>query len=280
MNSDEANLARLGYKQEFKRAFTPLEVFGIGFSIIGIFPSIAEEATNASVAVPWAIVGACSIAGILGWAINVAIAFCMGNDVDSIMASPIGQPMATLTACSRQIFAFSRDGGLPFSRYLRRINPHTQTPVNSVWFAAFVSLLLGLLAFAGPAAIGAIFSLVVTGQYTAYSIPITCRFFGGAEWTPGPFNLGRMGFPVAMVALVWMAFSVVILIFPTTVGPTADDMNYTVAVMGGWLILCILYYYFPRYGGVYWFKGPVSTVEILDSDSVSVDLEKEKFEES
>ncbi len=83
-----------------------------------------------------------------------------------------------------------------------------------------------------------------------------------------------------MVALVWMAFSVVILIFPTTVGPTADDMNYTVAVMGGWLILCILYYYFPRYGGVYWFKGPVSTVEILDSDSVSVDLEKEKFEES
>ncbi|PSS31960.1 hypothetical protein PHLCEN_2v2287 [Hermanssonia centrifuga] len=28
---------------------------------------ISEEATNASVAVPWAIVGACSIAGILGW---------------------------------------------------------------------------------------------------------------------------------------------------------------------------------------------------------------------
>ena len=40
-SADDSNLARLGYKQEFRRAFTPLEVFGIAFSIIGLFPSIA-----------------------------------------------------------------------------------------------------------------------------------------------------------------------------------------------------------------------------------------------
>ncbi|KIN93783.1 hypothetical protein M404DRAFT_443386 [Pisolithus tinctorius Marx 270] len=39
---DEALLAQLGYKQEFKRAFKPLEVFGISFSIIGLLPSIAS----------------------------------------------------------------------------------------------------------------------------------------------------------------------------------------------------------------------------------------------
>ena len=38
---DEEVLAGLGYKQEFKRAFTLFEVFGIGFSIIGLLPSIA-----------------------------------------------------------------------------------------------------------------------------------------------------------------------------------------------------------------------------------------------
>ena len=32
--TDEELLATLGYKQEFKRAFTPLEVFGIGFRYI------------------------------------------------------------------------------------------------------------------------------------------------------------------------------------------------------------------------------------------------------
>jgi len=39
---DDELLASLGYKQEFKRAFTPLEVFGLGFSIIGLIPSIAS----------------------------------------------------------------------------------------------------------------------------------------------------------------------------------------------------------------------------------------------
>ena len=38
---DAQVLAGLGYKQELHRAFTPLEVFGIAFSIIGLVPSIA-----------------------------------------------------------------------------------------------------------------------------------------------------------------------------------------------------------------------------------------------
>jgi hypothetical protein len=56
---------------------------------------------------------------------------------------------------------------------------------------AFISLLLGLLAFAGANAIGAIFSLVVTAQYLAYSVPISARFLGGGGFKPGPFSLGK-----------------------------------------------------------------------------------------
>ena len=40
-DTDNAALAALGYRQEFKRSFNALEVFGLGFSIIGLFPSIA-----------------------------------------------------------------------------------------------------------------------------------------------------------------------------------------------------------------------------------------------
>jgi hypothetical protein len=39
-NRDELLLNRLGYKQELRRAFTPIEVFGLGFNVIGLFPSI------------------------------------------------------------------------------------------------------------------------------------------------------------------------------------------------------------------------------------------------
>jgi hypothetical protein len=40
VNRDELLLNSLGYKQELRRAFTPIEVFGLAFSIIGLFPSI------------------------------------------------------------------------------------------------------------------------------------------------------------------------------------------------------------------------------------------------
>lgn len=71
------------------------------------------------------------------------------------------------------------------------MNTHTRRPVNAVWFTVVASLLLGLLTFAGSAAISAVFSLVVVGQYVTYSIPISARFLGGQKFTPGPFNLGR-----------------------------------------------------------------------------------------
>lgn len=34
---------------------------------------------------------------------------------------------------SRVIYAFARDHALPGSRYWRKINKYTQTPVNAVW---------------------------------------------------------------------------------------------------------------------------------------------------
>ena len=38
-------------------------------------------------------------------------------------------------------------------------------------------------------------------------------------------------------------------------------MNYTVVVLGSVFILCLVWYYFPVYGGVHWFEGPVPTVD-------------------
>jgi amino acid transporter len=93
-------------------------------------------------------------------------------------------------AASRQSFAFARDGALPLSSILYRMNDFTGTPVNTVWFVAAISTLLGLLSLAGTQAINAVFALSVTGLYVAYSIPIAARFIFKNNFKPGPFNLG------------------------------------------------------------------------------------------
>ncbi|KAF8173700.1 amino acid/polyamine transporter I [Pholiota molesta] len=260
---------------------------------------ISEEVKNANIAVPRAIVLSTALGCIFGWAFIVCIAFNMGTDMVSILSNPIGQPMATiifnslglhgtlaiwsliiltmydLVASSRQVFAFSRDGAMPLSKWLYKINPHTGTPVVSVLFCATFAMLLGLLAFAGSAAIGAIFTMGIVCIYIAYCIPIAARHLGGQEFLPGPFYLGKLSPLVSFTAVGFMCMMIVVLLFPTNVAPTANSMNYTVVVVGGILSLSGTYYFLPIIGGRHWFTGPLRTIDVDEpvshkcSDSMS-----------
>lgn len=69
--------------------------------------------------------------------------------------------------------------------------------------------------------------------------------------------------PVAVIAILWMTFMIVVVMFPTTPSPISSTMNYTAVVLGGVLILAFAYFYFPVYGGVHWFQGPVRTAPHL-----------------
>ncbi|KAH7909980.1 amino acid/polyamine transporter I [Hygrophoropsis aurantiaca] len=266
---------------------------------------ISEEASNAATAVPWAIVSAIGIAGVLGWAINVSLAFCMGTDLDYLLNSPVGQPMAQIffnsfgqngtlavwaivvvvqymmgssmvLAASRQSFAFARDGALPFSGWLYRMNGFTKTPVNTVWFVAILAISLGLLSFAGTQAIDAVFAISVTALYIAYAIPITARFVFKNNFKPGPFSLGYMSLPIAVISVSYMTFMDIVFFFPTTPQTDVADMNYTVVVLGGVMILSLVWYYFPKYGGVHWFTGPVANIDVSPASDWEQDSSTEE----
>ena len=58
-----------------------------------------------------------------------------------------------------------------------------------------------------------------------------------------------------------MAFMIIVFLFPTTRSTSVADMNYTVVLLGGTLVIAVGWYYFPIYGGVNWFTGPVRTAE-------------------
>lgn len=101
-----------------------------------------------------------------------------------------------------------------------------------------------------------------------HSIPIAARFLGKNEFTPGPFNLGRFSAPCALISVLWLGFMTVVFLFPSTPSTSTADMNYTVVVLFGTLSLSLVWYYFPRYGGVHWFTGPVPTIAVEDGLSV------------
>ena len=75
--------------------------------------------------------------------------------------------------------------------------------------------------------------------------------------------------PSAIISVIWMVFNIVMFMFPASPGPTQATMNYSSVVLGGTLLLSIIYFYFPKYGGIHWFDGPVRNVTDSDSDERS-----------
>ena len=77
-----------------------------------------------------------------------------------------------------------------------------------------------------------------------------------------------------------MLFMSIVLLFPAEPQVTANTMNYTVLVMGGTILLSTIYYFFPKYGGIYWFHGPVVTLSdgdhsLTEVDEVTMDPKKD-----
>lgn len=52
---------------------------------------------------------------------------------------------------SRVVFAFARDNALPGSRWWKKMNRRTQTPVNAVWLVMVLAGVCGLLGFSETA---------------------------------------------------------------------------------------------------------------------------------
>ena len=97
-----------------------------------------------------------------------------------------------MTANSRMIYAFSRDGALPGSKWWHVINKRTRTPTNGIWLAAVLAWLLVAPAYwwGSIVAYFAVTAIGVIGLYIAYVIPCTCGLRARDNFTPGPWNWG------------------------------------------------------------------------------------------
>ncbi|KAK7998969.1 gaba permease [Apiospora marii] len=266
---------------------------------IGSFDScvyMSEEASNAAKAVPMGILSSIGMCWGLGFVIVIVIAQCMSSDIESILNSKFGQPMAQIyydalgkrgalgftvfmfivqyfmglsfcVSASRQLWAFSRDGAPPFSRFIRPVSRRFgHVPVRAIWACVLVAAAFGLLCLAAPAAANAVFSLCVAGDSLAWCVPIVARaVWGRTRFRPGPFYTGRrFSVPIAWAAAAFLVFGIVLAMFP--VGgprPQPDSMNYCVvvnaAVWGG----ASLYYFLDARR---WFTGPRGEVVEVEGE--------------
>ena len=148
------------------------------FSFIGPDSAthMSEELQDASRTLPLAMIWTAIINGAMGFVAIVTFVMTIG-DLQTALSSPTGYPFITvfynathshvgtslmttiliimlLFGCvtnfatsSRQLWAFSRDQGTPFSHWLSAVRPGWDIPLNSVIFSYVFSMCLSLINF-------------------------------------------------------------------------------------------------------------------------------------
>jgi amino acid transporter len=217
---------------------------------------VSEETKGARTEAPKAIVRSIYISAIAALVLNLsmiaalpkksdvdgytAIAFGGGGDTFLVNAAPrlissavgtgtakllvfialIGQffcGLASVTANSRMIYAFSRDGALPGSKHWHKINKKTRTPTNSVWLGVTLSAITGALSLyqkgGYSTAFFALTGICVIGLYIAYAIPIYLRLTN-PDFEVGPWNLKGRHKIVGWLSLAWIAFITILFFAP------------------------------------------------------------------
>ena len=243
---------------------------------------MTEETKSASVSAPKGIVRSIMYSGIGGFILMVTLVWSISNynsELSSgepsaqILIDALGATtakflllivigallfcgLANLTSNSRQIFAFSRDGAMPGSRLWHTVNKRTRTPVNSVWLAAACAFVLTVPSLWSTTAFEAIISVNVIGLFGSYAIPIFLRLRLGDGFTPGPWNLGRYGRPVALVAVIWVFLSSILFMLPEQYPfLTVAKFNFAPVALGVVLVVAAVWWFITARRH---FQGPIN----------------------
>jgi amino acid transporter len=152
--------------------------------------------------------------------------------------------LACLTSCSRMMYAFARDGGLPASSFLRSVSPTYKTPAAAVWVSAILAISATMY--------GDAFVVLSTGcavfLYLSYVMPIAAGILAeGKTWIhKGPFDLGGLSKIIATVAVIGGGFLVFVGVQP----PNEKVLYLTIAML---VVMAVFWFVF---GESKRFKGP------------------------
>jgi amino acid transporter len=239
---------------------------------------MTEETVGAATRAPWGVVMSVVVSAIAGYILLMGLAAATPdlaasgsfvNPVLYILESRLSYVLGTLlfaviavaqlfcgmssvTSNSRMIYAFSRDGAVPFHNVWHRLDKG-RTPRNAILLAVVCSFILAVPSVWNYVAYVAVTSIATIGLYIAYGLPILLRLFA-KDFQRGPWHLGAWSKPIGWIAVIWILFIAVLFMLPAANPITATTFNYApVAVLGTIAIVTIWWLVSARK----WFKGPV-----------------------
>jgi len=239
-----------------------------GFEACG---DVAEETPNASRMIPKAMRMTIYVGGAASMWVCLALILAV-PDMQAVISGKDTDPVATVlrtamgewgfravivvvlvsfmsclismqAAASRLLFAYARDEMIVGSRTLSRLSPHTRVPVGALLVAGIIPAAIAMSGLWLADAVSTIVSFAAAGIYIAFQMlvlaALIARFNG---WKPaGPFTLGRWGWSVNVLALLYGVSAIIDMIWPRSPNDPWYS-NYGMIVTAAGVILLGLIY--------------------------------------
>ena len=178
------------------------------------------------------------------WCVVIAITVCC---------------LAVHTAAIRMMFAMARDNNLPAGEHLAKIDPRTKTPIIPAVLIGLIAILILVVNIRQPQIFVVVTSIGIILIYIAYLLvtgPMLLARIRGTwrhEDTPeGYFTMGKKGFVVNLVAVVWGAAIAINLAWPRSSIYNATEPFHWYLKWGGTLFVLVVggggfaYYWFVQ----------------------------------
>ncbi|KAK5696056.1 hypothetical protein LTR97_008476 [Elasticomyces elasticus] len=234
---------------------------------------MTENARDASKTVPLSLLTSFACNGILAFTTVITMIFCLG-DQEEVLSNPLQTPflivftnstkskgaavaltvpiivcfMSALinevATASRQLWSFSRDGGVPLAAYLANVHD-AEVPRRAVWTTVGMALALCFVNFGPAVGFNAIISLTNVALLFSYLITISSVIWRRLAGTPLPkerFSLGSAGLPINILAWLCIAPLTALSVFPSVVNPTPALMNWAIVLFSGVILFAGGYY--------------------------------------
>lgn len=237
---------------------------------------MSEELKDASIILPKAMMWAVFFNGVFGIVMMITFVICGGALESFLDLTYTGQPvlyavynatgsvagalvMGTIlviltffaavsvtAASSRQIWAFARDKGLPFSTWIEHVRPGWDVPVNALLVCLGSSLIVACINFGSEETLNAIVSISNAALIFSYIISIGCvrlKRLRSEPLLPRRWSLGKWGGLLNDLALGFLLVAFVFSFFPVSPKPNAAKMNWAILMFGALAVLATVNYF-------------------------------------
>lgn len=257
----------------------------------GMVASLCEEVGTPEREVPKAMVLSVVAAGITGVVYLIPVLFVL-PDIDALIAVSTGQPIGlvfktatgspaggfgllflilgilffagvgSLTAASRCLYAFSRDGAVPGSKWWAKVDHRVDVPLNALVLSTVVQGLLGLIYLGSAAAFNGFVGAATICLSTSYAIPIALLAFRGRHLVDhATFKLGTLlGLILNWITVVWILLAIVLFCMPSAIPVTPSSMNYASVIFVFFSLFATSWY-------LIWGRANFDGPPILSSDT-------------